>query len=306
MRKEMAGDAGSPDIGESNATPQVEVPQPAKTGEYHRPKLSRGNAIRMGVLAGVATILAACGVNIGKTPNSSVSPTPFKETPTQPYTPTESPTAPATATETKVPTETATATEAVMQLNTDPENIEAYSKVTMEDITSGRFEKANRAIAQPFSQASIDDFPNANWFVHGWLPQYPGIEKSILIANAPILRWISFNSIEIDKKERTLFGLQILNKDGTYSILAVIVDPRSPQELIKSSESWKIKNIKISNGADFVIKYATTNCSVLKYGTGGACGLDYSQQTKLMEEWIKTKIVPEELEKLPLGGIPRY
>jgi hypothetical protein len=245
----------------------------------------------------MALILAACSVVKPTEPSVSATIMP-SSTPesTLVYTPTKEVTKTPTNTPTQTQTSTpeATATKEVMKLNTDPENIEAYTRITMEDITSGRFAEANRAIAKPFPK-------EATYFPTIW-SDVPGVDMvgrdyppgtNIDYKNNPNMRpqkWLSFSKIEIDGKDYVVAGLQILNKDRTYGILPILITPEVIKEGIETFKGEYYASVIVSFKSKPLEKWGELLQIAYKLYSSG-------KQSELCRKWVAENHIDKEMEE---------
>jgi hypothetical protein len=112
----------------------------------------------------------------------------------------------------------------------------------MEDIYSGKFAAANRMISYPFSDMAIRYAYYIELIAGPGAPLNSDYIRSVddmVYANkedVDILpqRWITFNKLNYRDKQMIIAGLQVINPDGTYGILNVIVDNRPLEEFIQT------------------------------------------------------------------------
>jgi hypothetical protein len=188
-----------------------------------------------------------------------------------------------------------------MVLNTNPENIKAFSRITLADITSGRFAAANRALATPLKDAitssSIFLGPGEKLTFAGY---FKDVGKWKYDVKTRPMKWVSFNVMEIDGKDWIIGGLQWRSSDGSEVFLAGMV---GEVENVPKWGSYVSDLLKGDRDPSLIYKVGD-DCSKVWYGYVGVCEVyhrDNNKQTELIKKWAEKGILPPELQNYLVG-----
>jgi len=221
---------------------------------------------------------------------------------------------PSKITNTNIPTNTHTLNIDTIKLNTFPERIDLYTKITMDDITSGRFAEANLSIAKPFPELAqraayytrlvIGGGPAPFLYINYLDNVIYSTKKDVDILPQ---KWLSFNTLSLNNKEVILAGLQIINKDGTYGVVNVIVDDRPIKEFIKT-DYWQyiLKAYSDNKMEGMIIRSFSLSCENQAefMSTKETCE-NYEKHpeiSKYLDQWININMLPKQLNRQIVGA----